>query len=307
MVRALAFVSHSHECSGMVQVLRTVHEFRVACEKAHASGLGFVPTMGALHEGHLALVTEAKRHAPIVAASIFVNPTQFGPNEDLARYPRDLDGDLSKLEAVGADILFAPSTDEMYATGEQTRVAVPRVAAPLCGRFRLGHFEGVATVVTKLFAITGPCTAVFGRKDYQQLAVIKRLVVDLCLPVQVIGFPTVRDLDGLAKSSRNLYLSPDERACALAIPNALAEAQAAFATGERAAATTLARARSRIEAVTDRIDYVDIVDADSLEPLVGNQIDHRALMAIACHVGKTRLIDNVVLGEDARIAVAEAK
>ncbi len=288
-----------------MQVFRTVSGFRAACENARTAGLGFVPTMGALHDGHLALVTEARRHAPTVAASIFVNPTQFGVNEDLARYPRDLEGDLEKLQKAGADLLFAPAVEEMYPEGEQTRVSVSRVAAPLCGSFRPGHFEGVATVVTKLFAITGACTAVFGRKDYQQLAVIKRLTIDLRLPINVVGFPTVRDLDGLAKSSRNFYLSPSERAQALAIPAALAEAQDTFSNGDRDAAAIANRARKRIEALTDRIDYVEVVDADSLEPVVGNKIDHRALLAIACHVGKTRLIDNVVLGEDARVVLGE--
>ncbi len=287
----------------MAQVLRSVAAFRAACDQARVRGLGFVPTMGALHEGHLALVTEAKRHAPIVAASIFVNPTQFGPNEDFARYPRDLEADLAKLDAVGADLLFAPDVAEMYPAGEQTRVNVPLVAAPLCGRFRPGHFEGVATVVTKLLAIVGPCTAVFGRKDYQQLAVIRRLVIDLRLPTTVIGVPTVRDLDGLAKSSRNLYLSPVQRARALAIPRSLAQAQAAFASGERNAATLARVARVQVEAAADDVDYVEVVDADSLSPLMDNKIDDRALIAIACHVGQTRLIDNVVLGEDAPVIV----
>lgn len=287
----------------MAQVLRSVAAFRAACDQARVRGLGFVPTMGALHEGHLALVTEAKRHAPIVAASIFVNPTQFGPNEDLARYPRDLEADLAKLDAVGADLLFAPDVAEMYPAGEQTRVHVPLVAAPLCGRFRPGHFEGVATVVIKLLAIVGPCTAVFGRKDYQQLAVIRRLVIDLRLPTTVIGVPTVRDLDGLAKSSRNLYLSPEQRARALAIPRSLAQAQAAFAGGERNAATLARVARVQVEAAADNVDYVEVVDADSLSPLMDNEIDDRALIAIACHVGQTRLIDNVVLGEDAPVIV----
>jgi pantoate--beta-alanine ligase len=260
--------------------------------------------MGALHEGHLALVTEAKRHAPIVAASIFVNPTQFGPNEDFARYPRDLETDLAKLDAAGAELLFVPDVAEMYPAGEQTRVNVPLVAAPLCGRFRPGHFEGVATVVTKLLAIAGPCTAVFGRKDYQQLAVIRRLVLDLRLPVTVVGVPTVRDLDGLAKSSRNLYLSLEQRARSLAIPQALASAQSAFASGERNAEALAQMARCLVDAAADSIDYVEVVDADSLGPVMDNKVDERALLAVACHVGQTRLIDNVVLGDDAPVIVA---
>ncbi len=205
-----------------MQVLREPLEFRRACDDARARGLsvGFVPTMGALHEGHAALIREARKHAEFVAVSVFVNPTQFGPNEDLARYPRTLEKDAEMCGAAGASIVFAPTDKTMYPPGDETRVRVGATAAELCGAFRPGHFEGVATVVTKLFSLAGACTAVFGRKDYQQLQVIKRFTADLFLPVTIIGLRTVREPDGLAMSSRNAYLSPEQRLAALAIPAA---------------------------------------------------------------------------------------
>jgi pantoate--beta-alanine ligase len=198
-------------------VVKSPEEARAACDAARARGLrvGLVPTMGALHEGHIALVHEALRHADFVMCSIFVNPTQFGPNEDFARYPRDLEGDMRKLE--GVSVVFAPEATAMYPAGDETRVHVGPLAAHLCGPHRPGHFEGVATVVTKLFAITGACTAVFGKKDYQQLAILRRVAIDLFLPVTVVGHPIVRQRDGLAMSSRNAYLSPEERARSLAL------------------------------------------------------------------------------------------
>ncbi len=206
-------------------------DFRDACDAARrrtSQPIGFVPTMGALHDGHLALVREAKRRVPFVAVSIFVNPTQFGPNEDFARYPRDLASDVAKLATVGADAVFAPEPAAMYPKGEQTRVHVGALAAPLCGRFRPGHFEGVATVVSKLFALAGPCVAVFGKKDYQQLAILRRLATDLFFPVEIVGHPIIRERDGLAMSSRNAYLSPPDRQRALALSRGLAAAWSAF-------------------------------------------------------------------------------
>jgi pantoate--beta-alanine ligase len=277
-------------------------EFRDACDAARrqtGKPVGFVPTMGALHEGHLALVREAKRRAPFVAASIFVNPTQFGPNEDFSRYPRDLASDVAKLARVGADLVFAPEAGAMYPKGEETRVHVGALAAPLCGGFRPGHFEGVATVVTKLFALAGPCVAVFGKKDYQQLAILRRLATDLFFPVEVVGHPIVREPDGLAMSSRNAYLSAPDRQRALALSRGLAAAWRAFAAGERGAAALRGAARAEVERGADAIDYVEITDADSLAPYDGEaRVGERALVAIACRIGATRLIDNVVLGED---------
>src|SRR5260221_218014 len=197
----------------MTEVARAREAFRQALGRARTKGdrVGFVPTMGALHSGHLQLAREAKRRAPYTAFSIFVNPTQFGPNEDLGRYPRDLEGDLRKCASVGVDLVFAPDASEMYPAGDATRVRVGALSEALCGPFRAGHFEGVATVVAKLFALAAPCLAVVGRKDYQQLRVIERMARDLLFDVEVVGVPTVRDDDGLAMSSRNAYLSPEER------------------------------------------------------------------------------------------------
>jgi pantoate--beta-alanine ligase len=290
-----------------VEVFRQIGEFRAACDAARGAGLrlGFVPTMGALHSGHLHLVKVARRHAERVAVSIFVNPTQFGPNEDFAKYPRTLERDVELLASVGADFVLAPSADEVYPQGETTRVRVAGLTDHLCGPFRPGHFEGVATVVTKLFAIAGPCTAVFGRKDYQQLKVIERLARDLLLPVQVVGEPTVRDSDGLALSSRNAYLSPDERQRALAIPRALAAAARTFAAGERRAGALIEPVRSALLAAGLRPDYAEIADPERLSPFATDAaVGERALVALAAFCGTTRLIDNLVLGEDAAPVVA---
>jgi pantoate--beta-alanine ligase len=255
--------------------------------------------MGALHAGHIALVEEALRHAPFVVVTIFVNPTQFGPNEDFARYPRALPADVERCEAAGAAAVFAPDVDVMYPPGDETRVRVGPTAAALCGPHRSGHFEGVATVVAKLFALTGPAVAVFGRKDYQQLQVISRMATDLFFPIEVIGLPTVREPDGLALSSRNAYLSPEERAAALAIPRGLSAAVAAFAGGERDAGALAALVRERVTRVATSVDYVDVANPDTLRVLApGERTAERALLALAIRLGSTRLIDNVVLGED---------
>ncbi len=294
-----------------MQIIDAPEAFGQACQQARAAGrrVGLVPTMGALHRGHLSLVDEAKRRADAVAVSIFVNPTQFGPNEDLERYPRDLGGDCDKCREAGVELVFAPAPNAMYPPGDETRVTVGPTAAELCGRWRPGHFPGVATVVTKLLALTGPCVAVFGRKDYQQLRVIKRLARDLFLPAEIVGAPTVREPDGLALSSRNAYLSAAERQRALAIPRALSEAVAAFADGERGARALRERAHDRIAEAADSVDYLELADPERVEPLPPEaQIDERALLAVAARVGATRLIDNVVLGEDpAPIAAAEPR
>lgn len=282
-------------------LVRTVAEFRRACDDARRQGgrLALVPTMGALHAGHLALMDEAARRADRVAVTIFVNPTQFGPNEDLARYPRDLERDLEKCRGRGVSIVFSPAAEEMYAAGESTRVRVSGLTDALCGVSRPGHFEGVATIAAKLFAVAGPCVAVFGRKDYQQLKVVERMARDLMLPVEIVGHPTVRESDGLALSSRNVHLSMSEREAALSIPRSLADAIRRFESGERSAGALRNRVQRALEAATLRVDYVAVADADSIRPLSdGEAIGSRALLAVAAFAGTTRLIDNVVLGEE---------
>ena len=284
-----------------MQLLREPLDFRRACVDARALGLsvGLVPTMGALHEGHAALIREARKHADFVAVSVFVNPTQFGPNEDLARYPRTLEKDAEMCAAAGASLVFAPTEGVMYPPGDETRVRVGATAADLCGAFRPNHFEGVATVVAKLFALTGACAAVFGRKDYQQLQVIKRFTTDLFLPVTIVGLRTVREPDGLAMSSRNAYLSPEQRRAALAIPRGLTAAASAFAAGERRAGALAALARAEVAAIATSIDYVDVADPDSVRVLgAAELVSERALLALAIRLGGARLIDNMVLGEE---------
>jgi pantoate--beta-alanine ligase len=286
----------------VLSIVKTPDELRAACDRARAEGrrVGFVPTMGALHEGHLDLVRDAKKRADFVVCSIFVNPTQFGPNEDFARYPRDLEGDVRKLEQAGCNLVFAPDADAMYPKGEQTRVRVAALTDHLCGPHRPGHFEGVTTVVAKLFAIVGPCVAVFGQKDYQQLAVIRRMTTDLFMPVDVVGFPIVREADGLAMSSRNAYLSAEDRQKALALSRGLEAARSAWVKGERDVCTLRTLALAPVEAVASSVDYVTVADPDTLTPLADDArlaADARALVAIAARIGKTRLIDNTVLGD----------
>ena len=274
-------------------------ELRNACAAARAQGrtLGFVPTMGALHEGHLALVAEARSRASFVVCSIFVNPTQFGPNEDLARYPRDLAGDVAKLAE--ADLVFAPAPEALYLEGERTRVRVDALTSHLCGPHRPGHFEGVTTVVAKLFALVGASSAIFGKKDYQQLAVIRRMTRDLFLPVEIVGHRIVREADGVAMSSRNAYLGPPERERARGLARGLSAAARAFAGAERNAGALRRLVRAEVDRVASSVDYVAVADADTLVPLDdAASVGDRALVAIACHDGATRLIDNIVLGED---------
>jgi pantoate--beta-alanine ligase len=277
--------------------LTRIADVREAVGDARARGrrIGFVPTMGYLHEGHLRLVDEARRHADLVVMSIFVNPLQFGPTEDLARYPRDLDGDAAKANARGVDLLFAPDGAEIYP--EQPRVVVtPRaLAARWEGAARPGHFEGVLTVVAKLFNIVQPHVAVFGQKDIQQALLVRALVEDLDIPVEIVVAPTVREPDGLAMSSRNSYLDAPSRERALALSGALRAVVRAHAAGERSAAALEAMARAHLaqHGITE-VDYVALAHPRTLEPLV--QADAGAIIAVAARVGRTRLIDNMILG-----------
>jgi len=255
--------------------------------------IAFVPTMGALHAGHLSLLSAAREQGDRVVLSIFVNPTQFGPNEDLARYPRDLDGDLAKAADVGTDVAFVPEAADMYPAGSQTFIDVREVSQGLCGDRRPGHFMGVATVVAKLFGIVRPHVALFGEKDFQQLAVIRRMVADLNLPVEIVGLPTLREQDGLAMSSRNAYLSPAERGRALAIFQGLSAARERFTGGERQSDALVEVAQAAMKDRVDRVDYVEIRDADSLRPV--EHLDAPAVILAAAFVGATRLIDNMRL------------
>jgi len=268
-----------------------------ACDRARARGLrvGLVPTMGALHAGHLSLIDAARRHgADFVVVTIFVNPTQFGPNEDFRRYPRTLDDDLNRCRERGVDVVFTPSVQEMYPEGFSTSVEVSGLTAHLEGAHRPGHFRGVTTIVSKLFAAASPCLAVFGRKDYQQWKVIERMARDLDMRVDVFGEETVREHDGLALSSRNQYLSPSERQRARGIHKGLVEAIAAFDGGERDASRLVARVGAEVQRAFDSIDYVAAAHPETLEPVEGN-VGDRVLIAVAGRLGTTRLIDNVVL------------
>ena len=259
--------------------------------------IALVPTMGYLHDGHLSLMREARRRAGpdgLAVASIFVNPAQFGPQEDLARYPRDLEGDLAKCASAGIDAVLAPERPEqVFAPGHQTWIEVGPVAQGLCGARRPGHFRGVATVVMKLFQLTRPRVALFGEKDWQQLLVIRAMVRDLDLDVAIVGMPIVREPDGLARSSRNAYLSPDERLRAVALSRALASAQERVRGGEREAARLTGEARASIESAGARVDYVEIVEPESLQPVTRAETGSR--MLVAAYLGATRLIDNAAL------------
>jgi len=279
-----------------IATIATAAEMSAWSDSVRARGqtIAFVPTMGALHAGHVALLHDARRRADRLVLSVFVNPTQFGPNEDFSRYPRDLNADLLAATPAGTDVAFVPSPAEMYPAGSQTYVQVRELEKGLCGDFRPEHFVGVATVVCKLFNIVRPNVAVFGEKDFQQLAVIRRMVRDLNMPVEVIGMTTVREPDGLAMSSRNRYLAPDERRRAVSLSQALFSARARHDAGERNARLLVEHATDAIGAQVDRFDYLDIRDAESLAPL--ETISGPAVMAVAAFVGRTRLIDNVRLG-----------
>lgn len=265
------------------------------CRELRTGGavLGLVPTMGALHEGHLSLVRRARGECSVVAASIFVNPLQFGPNEDFARYPRTFAEDCAALEREGVGLVFAPDPAEMYPEGAVTTVSVPGVGDRLDGASRPGHFTGVATVVAKLLHIVGPARAYFGQKDAAQLAVLRRMVRDLNFDVKLVGCAIVRDTDGLALSSRNSYLSATERQQALALRRSLLAMEQAIATGERGSEALVARGRQVLDAEPDvHVDYLSVVDADTLLPV--KTAVAGTLVAVAAWVGETRLIDNFI-------------
>ncbi|QEM67070.1 pantoate--beta-alanine ligase [Geobacter sp. FeAm09] len=282
-----------------MKIISTIDEMQQTALDLKRQGktIAFVPTMGYLHEGHASLLREGRRRGDILVLSIFVNPIQFGRNEDLDSYPRDRERDCRTAEACGVDIVFTPTSAGMYPPGFQTGVAVRELSRPLCGASRPGHFDGVATVVTKLLNIVQPDVALFGRKDYQQLAVIRRMAADLNLPLQVVGMPIVREADGLAMSSRNSYLAPAERQAALCLSRALMRARDRYAAGERSAATL----KDEVLAVIAReplatIDYVEVRDGATLEP--SQTVDSGTLVALAVKVGQTRLIDNTIVGEE---------
>ncbi|GIW39462.1 MAG: pantothenate synthetase [Candidatus Binatia bacterium] len=279
-----------------MEILRAIDDMRGWSERERLARrrIAFVPTMGYLHRGHLQLVSEARRRAERVVVSIFVNPIQFGPGEDFDRYPRDLERDERLAREAGTDVLFVPELREMYPPGFETHVEVERATRRLCGASRPGHFRGVTTVLTKLFHIVQPHVAVFGEKDFQQLAVVRRMVRDLDFGIEIVGVPTVREEDGLATSSRNVYLRPEERRAALALPRALAAAREAVARGEKDGRSVLAAARRVLESEPQvEIDYVELADPETIEEV--EEIAKPTLLALAARVGSTRLIDNCVL------------
>ena len=278
-----------------MRVLRTADALKGYLRPLQQEGLRvvLVPTMGALHEGHLSLVDVARRHGELIVASVFVNPTQFAPGEDLDRYPRDHDGDGRKLEAAGVSALFSPSVDEVYPSGFQTEVRVRTVSQGLCGAHRPGHFAGVATVVLKLFSIVRPDVAVFGEKDYQQLVVLRTLARDLNLDVRIEAGETVREVDGLARSSRNVYLSGDERRRALSLSRGLFAARALYATGERSADALERGCRSELDKVGVQPEYLELRHAETLARLTDAEAP--AVLMVAARIGSTRLIDNLIL------------
>ncbi|WP_426118030.1 pantoate--beta-alanine ligase [Pseudomonas sp. DSP3-2-2] len=281
--------------------VKTVRELRAAVARARSEGkrIGLAPTMGNLHSGHAALITKAAQRADFVVATIFVNPLQFGPNEDLATYPRTLAADQEKLLQAGCHLLFTPTVEEMYPHGmaDQTIVSVPSLSEGLCGASRPGHFDGVATVVSKLFNMVQPDLAVFGEKDFQQLAVIRALVRDLNMPIQIIGEPTVRAADGLALSSRNGYLSEEQRAIAPELYRVICQIGDAISNGEQDFSTLLNTGKRQLEAAGLRIDYLEVREATSLRPATAEHSDLVILAAV--YLGKTRLIDNLHLNREA--------
>ncbi|MGZ4838515.1 MAG: pantoate--beta-alanine ligase [Terriglobales bacterium] len=279
-----------------MKIIQSPDDMHLACGQRKRDGkrIGLVPTMGALHEGHLSLIRGARAQSDVVAVSLFVNPLQFGPNEDLARYPRSFERDRQLLEAENVDLLLMPSNEDMYPAGASTYVTVEGLSEKLCGRSRPGHFRGVTTVVAKLFHIVEPDLAFFGQKDAAQVAIIRRMVRDQNFPVRIVVCPIVREKDGLALSSRNAYLNPEQRKQALVLYRSLTRVQTLADTGERRTSKLVEAGKQVIaEEPGARLDYFEIVNPDSLDAL--EDISHGALVAVAAHVGTTRLIDNVVL------------
>lgn len=280
----------------MLAILKTPAEVRAhrAVLQSRGAPVGLVPTMGYLHEGHVALIREALKRVSEVAVSIFVNPTQFGPTEDLAKYPRDFEGDVAKCAAAGATMVYAPTPEAVYPSGFQTWVEVERASQGMEGASRPGHFRGVATVVTKLLALFRPACAIFGEKDYQQLRVVTQLNADLELGVEIVGLPTVRDTDGLALSSRNKYLSVEDRARATALSRGLFAAQALARGGEARVESLIQAAKAELARELIAPEYVEVRDAETLE-LLATLTARPARLLVAARVGATRLIDNVPL------------
>jgi len=279
-----------------MKICHTIDEMRATRHAARRKGktVGLVPTMGALHEGHLSLVRMARAQCDLVVVSIFINPLQFGPHEDLAKYPRNFDRDRDLLEREGVEVIFAPTVEEMYPAGAITYVTVEALSDKLCGRSRPGHFRGVTTVVSKLFHVVEPDQAFFGQKDAAQSAIIRRMVRDLNIPVQVVIGPIVREPDGLAMSSRNAYLDAPQRLSALVLHRSLLAVQERFDRGERKVQALIEAGKQVFaEDPSVRLDYFEIVDPETLDPV--DRLSHSALVAVAAFVGKARLIDNVVL------------
>jgi len=277
-----------------MEIIEPVNEMQKRCEALRSSGqtIALIPTMGFFHDGHLELMRVGRRRSDKVVISIFVNPTQFGPTEDYDEYPRDMEGDLSKAQEVGVDIVFVPSVEEMYPDGFQTHISVEKITKHLCGLSRPGHFDGVATVVAKLFHIIKPNLAIFGQKDFQQLTVIRRMVKDLNMDIEVIGVPTVRESDGLAMSSRNHYLSPEQRRSALSLKKSLELAQNMFGQGEKdASKIKTAMEKLILSFPFTEIDYIAICDPITMEDI--DILEKQSLVALAVKVGKTRLIDTL--------------
>lgn len=279
-----------------MHTIRTVDEVRTIVSAARRDGavIGFVPTMGYLHEGHLSLIRRARSECGFVVTSVFVNPMQFGPREDFASYPRDLHRDAELAGVAGSDLLFTPEAGEVYPPGFTTRVEVAGLSNVLCGASRPGHFRGVTTVVARLFNLVRPDRAYFGQKDAQQLVIVRRMVRDLAMDVEVVSVPTVRETDGLAMSSRNVYLSPEERVRALALHRALEEARRLIEAGARNAKTVRAAMDQHIRGESGvRLEYAEVTDAETLQPL--KTLRGRILLVVAARVGRARLIDNLVL------------
>jgi pantoate--beta-alanine ligase len=286
--------NHPNRTKKLVQHIHTIAGMKSACRRLAGKTLGFVPTMGALHEGHLSLVRASKSRCDVTAVSIFVNPLQFGPSEDLARYPRTLERDARLLDELGTDLVFLPGVDEMYPSGAKTYVLVDEISNKLDGASRPGHFRGVATVVAKLFEIVRPDYAFFGQKDAAQVAVLRKMVSHLNMDVELVVCPIVREKDGLAMSSRNIYLTAEQRQQALVLNRSLHMVQAAVEEGERDAAKLIEIGKQVIaEEPGVRLDYFAVVDPDTLDPVP--DISRAALVAVAAYIGPTRLIDNAVL------------